>query len=143
MACKKAALLLQRTSFLASESVQGLALSFEGVDCVYGYYRLSHGVVSVGDSIHDHRLQLVLEHLCQSVIFGSLTLSNTNQVILGGNLIFQKFELSLSCSTFSRELKISEIQDQNIRFTIAGKYLKMQRESTCKSSGKLLFAISR
>ena len=62
--------------------------------------------------------------MCQSVIFGSLTLRNTNYVILGGNLIFQKFELSLSCSIFSRELKVSEIQDQNNRFTIAGKYLK-------------------
>ena len=75
-------------------------------------------------------------NMCQSVIFGSLTLRNTNYVIMGGNLIFQKFELSLSCSTFSRKLKISEIQDQNNQFTIAGKYLK-------KSSGKLLFAISR
>ena len=61
--------------------------------------------------------------MCQSVIFGSLTLSSTNHVILGGNLIFRNFELSLSCSTFSRELKISEIEDQNIRFAIAGKYL--------------------
>ena len=62
--------------------------------------------------------------MCQSVIFGSLTLRNTNYVILGGNLIFQKFELSLSCSTFSRKMKISEIEDQNNQFTIAGKYLK-------------------
>ena len=62
--------------------------------------------------------------MCQSVIFGSLTLRNTNYVILGGNLIFQKFELSLSCSTFSRKLKISEIEDKNSRLTIAGKYLK-------------------
>ena len=60
----------------------------------------------------------------QSVIFGSLTLRNRSYVILGGNLVFQKFESSLSCSTFSRELKISEIQDQNNQFTIAGKYLK-------------------
>ena len=62
--------------------------------------------------------------MCQSVIFGILTLRNTNYVILGGRLIFQKFVLSLSCSTFSRKLKISEIQDENNRFTIAGKYLK-------------------
>ena len=62
--------------------------------------------------------------ICQSVIFGSLTLRNTNYVILGENLIFQKFESSLSCSNFSRKLKISEIEDQNIRFTIEGKYLK-------------------
>ena len=55
---------------------------------------------------------------------GSLTLRNTNHVILGGNLIFQKFDSSLSCSTFSRKLKISELEDQNNRFTIAGKYLK-------------------
>ena len=61
--------------------------------------------------------------MCQSVIFGSLTLRNTNYVILGGNLIFQNFELSLSCSTFSGKLKISEIEDQNDQFTIAGKYL--------------------
>ena len=66
--------------------------------------------------------------MCQSVIFGSLTLRNTNNAILGENLIFQKFELSLSCSTFTRKLKISEIEDQNNRFTIAGKYLKKQRE---------------
>ena len=62
--------------------------------------------------------------MCQSVIFGNLTLRNTKYVILRGNLIFQKFELSLSCSTFSQKLKISEIEDQNNRFTIAGKYLK-------------------
>ena len=55
--------------------------------------------------------------MCQSVIFGSLTLRNTNYVILGGNLIFQNFEVSLSCSTFSRKLKISETEDQNDRFT--------------------------
>ena len=66
--------------------------------------------------------------MCQSVIFGSFTLRNTNNAILGENLIFQKFELSLSCSTFTRKLKISEIEDQNNRFTIAGKYLKKQRE---------------
>ena len=73
--------------------------------------------------------------MCQSIIFGSLTLRNTKNVILGGNLIFQNFEWSLSSSTFSQKLKISEIEDQNIRFTIPEKYLK--------SSGKLLFAISR
>ena len=67
---------------------------------------------------------LIPGSMCQSVIFGSLTLRNTNYVILGGNLIFQKFELSLSCSTFSRKLKISEVQYQNNRFTIAGKYFK-------------------
>ena len=66
--------------------------------------------------------------MCQSVIFGSLTLRNTKYVILGGNLIFKNFEWSLSCSTFSRKLKISELEDQNIRITIAGKYLKKQRE---------------
>ena len=66
---------------------------------------------------------LMLLSLCQSVIFGSLILSNTNHVILGGNLIFQKFELSLSCSTFAQKLKISEIDDQNDQFTIAGRYL--------------------
>ena len=66
--------------------------------------------------------------MCQSVTFGSLTLRNTKYVILGGKIIFLNFEWSLSCSTFSRKLKISEIEDQNIRFTIAGKYLKKQRE---------------
>ena len=65
--------------------------------------------------------------MCQSDIIGSLTLRNTNYVILGGNLIFQKLELSLSCSTFSRKLKISDIKDENNRLTIAGKYLKKQR----------------
>ena len=44
--------------------------------------------------------------MCQSVIFGSLTLSNANNVILGSNGIFQKFELSMSSSTFSPKLKI-------------------------------------
>ena len=33
-------------------------------------------------------------------------------------------ELSLSCSTFSRQLKISEMQDQDNRITIAGKQKK-------------------
>ena len=33
---------------------------------------------------------------------------------------YVKFELSLSCSIFSRKLKISKIEDQNIRLTIAG-----------------------
>ena len=46
----------------------------------------------------------------------------------GRKLIFQIFEWSLSCSTFSRKLKIPEIEEQNIRFTIAGNYLKKQRE---------------
>ena len=63
-----------------------------------------------------------------SVIFGSLTLRNTNYVILGGNSIFQKLEWSRSFSTFSQKLKISEIEDQNNRFTIATKYLKKKRE---------------
>ena len=61
-------------------------------------------------------------------MFGSLTLRNTNNVNLGQNVIFHKVELSLSCSTFSRKLKISETEDQNNRFAIAGKYLKKQRE---------------
>ena len=74
--------------------------------------------------------------MCQSVIFGSLTLRNTKYVILGGNLFFQNFEWSLSYSTFSRKLKTSEIEDKNIRLTIAVKYLK-------KAAIKLLFAISR
>ena len=60
--------------------------------------------------------------MCQSVLFGSLTLRNTNYVSLGGKIIFEKFELGLSCLTFSRKLKISEIQDQNDRITIAGKW---------------------
>ena len=57
--------------------------------------------------------------MCQSVIFGSLTLRNTKCVILGENLDFQNFDLSLTWSTFSRKLKISEVEDQNIRITIA------------------------
>ena len=76
--------------------------------------------------------------MCQSVIIGSLTLRNTKHAILGGNFIFQNFEWSLSCSTFSRQLKPSEKQDQNIRFTIAGKYLKKQREIAMSTlSGKV------
>ena len=42
----------------------------------------------------------------------------------GRKFNFSKFELSLSCSTFSRKLKISEIQDQNNQITMAGKYLE-------------------
>ena len=34
---------------------------------------------------------------------------------------FQKFELCIPCSSFSRQLKISEKQDEKIRTTIAGK----------------------
>ena len=37
---------------------------------------------------------------------------------------FSKFEVDMSCSSFSRQLEISEKQDQNNRFIIAGKYLK-------------------
>ena len=70
--------------------------------------------------------------ISQSVIFGSLNLRNTNYIILGENLTFQKFELSLSCSTFSQKLKISEKQDQNNRYTIAGKYFK-KAEGNCYS----------
>ena len=58
--------------------------------------------------------------MCRSVIFGSLTLSNANNMILGSNGIFQKFELDMSCSSFSRQLKISKKQDQNDRSIIAG-----------------------
>ena len=60
---------------------------------------------------------------------------NTNYVISGGKLIFQKFELSLSCSTYSRKLKISEI-----KFRTSDKKRGKVLE---KSSGKLIFAISR
>ena len=60
--------------------------------------------------------------MCQSVIFGSLTLSNANNMILGSNGIFQKFELDMSCSSFSRQLKISEKQNQNDRIIIKGKW---------------------
>ena len=38
-----------------------------------------------------------------------------DNMILGTNEIFQKIELSLSCSNFSRKPKISEIRDQNDR----------------------------
>ena len=40
---------------------------------------------------------------------------------------FQKFELSLSCSVFSRQLKTSK-KNQNDRVAIAGKRQKKQRE---------------
>ena len=53
----------------------------------------------------------IIQLMCKSVIFGSLTLSNMDYVILVGNLIFQKLEFSLSCSTFSGKLKISEVDD--------------------------------
>ena len=41
----------------------------------------------------------------------------------GRKFNFSKFRIEPSCSTFSRKLKISEIEDQNDQFTIAGKYL--------------------
>ena len=46
--------------------------------------------------------------LCQSVIFGNLTLRRCLVLILERNAIFQKIELSISCSSFWRQLKISE-----------------------------------
>ena len=55
-------------------------------------------------------------------------------MILGSNEIFQKFELSLSCSTFSQKVKISEIQEENDQ--------KKREKVVNLSSEKLLFAIS-
>ena len=60
--------------------------------------------------------------MCQSVIFGSSTLSNANNMILDSNGIFQKFELDMSSSSFSLQLKISEKQDHNDRIIIAVKW---------------------
>ena len=51
------------------------------------------------------------------------------------NLNFSKLELCMSCSSFSQQLKISE--NKNIRTEL------QSREGSRKSSGKLLFAISR
>ena len=58
--------------------------------------------------------------MCHSVIFGSLFLSNANNMILGSNGIFQKIELDMSFSSFSQQLKKSEKLDQNDRIAIAG-----------------------
>ena len=74
--------------------------------------------------------------LCLSVIFGSLTLSNAKNIILGSNGIFQKFELDMSCSSFSRQLKISKKTRSEQPNYNRGKVLE-------KSSGNLLCAISR
>ena len=65
--------------------------------------------------------------MCQSVISGSLTLRNTKYVVLGRSLIFQKFELSVSCSTFSRQLKTSEIKSERPNRN-RGKEAEKQRE---------------
>ena len=49
--------------------------------------------------------------MCQSVRFGSLTLSNDQETVFWGEIEFSKFqklELSLSCSSFLRQLKIRE-----------------------------------
>ena len=61
--------------------------------------------------------------ISERICFNRVTLKQCRvNMIYGSNGIFQKFELSLSCSTFSRKLKISERQDQNDRIKIAGKW---------------------
>ena len=46
---------------LTSESVQGAALTLEGIDDVHGGHSLPLGVLGVGDGITDHVLQENLE----------------------------------------------------------------------------------
>ena len=53
---------LVEQSSLTSESVQGLALSLEGVDDVHGNNCLPLGVLGVGNSIPDHAFQVVLQN---------------------------------------------------------------------------------
>ena len=43
--------------------------------------------------LQNGRFNISQKCVCQSVIFGSLTLKNTNYVILGGNLIFKEIRL--------------------------------------------------
>ncbi|XP_032949350.1 uncharacterized protein LOC117015086 [Rhinolophus ferrumequinum] len=50
------------TGSLASEAVQGAALSLEGVHHVHGGDRLALGVLRVGDGVPDHVLQEHLQH---------------------------------------------------------------------------------
>ena len=65
-------------------------------------------------------LKWIKAPLSNNVLVGHIwkfDLEEYKQRNFGLNVIFQKFELSLSCSTFSRKLKISEIQDQIHRIT--------------------------
>ena len=47
---------------LTSETVQGLALTLEGVDDVHGGDSLAAGVLSVGDRVTDDVLEEDLQH---------------------------------------------------------------------------------
>ena len=59
---KGQSLLLVKRSCLTSESVQGPALAFEGIDNIHGGYCLPLGMLSVGDGITDDILQEHLEY---------------------------------------------------------------------------------
>ena len=52
----------KRLKRLASETVEGLSLTLEGVDHIHGGNSLTASVLSVGDTITDHILQEDLEH---------------------------------------------------------------------------------
>ena len=55
-------------------------------------------------------------------------------LVLGWGVVFQRFELTLSLSGFSRQLKMQSELEPKIRMIIAGKSLK-------KTRVKLLFLI--
>ena len=60
----------------------------------------------------DEDINLETGSMCQSVIFGSLTLIWKLDFDFGEKVIFQNFEPTLSCSSFSRQQKIWNKMDQ-------------------------------
>ena len=76
-----------RTSCLATETVQSLALSLQGIDDVHGGDGLAAGVLSVCDGITDHRLEEHLEHRAGLLIDetgNALDTTTTSQPADGG-----------------------------------------------------------
>ena len=72
--------------------------------------------------------------MCQSVIFGSLTLRDTKIRNFGVKFYFSKFRMEPVTLSFLATTENTKRKIRTTEFTIAGKYLKNSR--------KLLFAFS-
>ena len=79
---------------------------------------------------------LIPGSMCQSVIFGSLTLRNTNYVILRGKLVFPKIRIEPVMLNFLAKT-------ENLRSTRSEQPIYNRGKVLEKSSVKLLFAVSR
>ena len=73
--------------------------------------------------------------ISQSVKFGSLTLIWKVNLGFEKKVIFKNFESTMSCSKFSRQLKIRSDFHEKKKFRIAGKLIKISQQQ------KLMFVI--